>query len=61
MAASLHERKNLPWKISSFNKKKMSNKFWKMMDRFFLVLIEITGEKDAVHPSTGTRFTCHEK
>ncbi len=25
----------------------MSDKFWKMMDRFFLVLIEITGEKDA--------------
>jgi hypothetical protein len=61
MAASLHQRKNLSGKISSFNKKMMSNKFWKMMDRFFLVLIEITGEKDAVHPPTASRFTPQQK
>jgi hypothetical protein len=39
----------------------MSTQFWKMMDRFFLVLIEITGEKDELPGSADNARYLHQK
>lgn len=34
----------------------MSNKFWKMMDQLFLILIEVTGEKQIQQEKNSTKF-----
>ncbi len=39
----------------------MSTKFWELMDNVFLLLIEITGEKDGNFPPAPYQFPSKQK